>query len=841
MNQLRCRCLLCGYEIVSGDGDDFGRSKFNSNYHALYATSDDWNSPKLSSVVDVSQEFTQNVKHGVMVIPREDEFDIDVSDHIFEERFVKYRVSPTVPSDFPSLHLWGFAIHADCWRLLCEVNDQMGEQHHIRALFDLCVSQPNVSSAVDWFHQYGGHLKRDYPNAFQWPGEVCCPGTTYTLENTGDSNGLSPLENEFLQRFRRTGEYPPTEVTSEVIPQAILYRNMTRYLGLRHGEKEEEGRQPPYTDLPDNSFGPLPGPLLRLLSQDTRDPFQHLPHELLTEILVSTPSKDIKNLRLASKTVATLDLPERFWRSRFLNGNEFSYLYSFASCWPEPKTWAEKYEKAMRYHKYRKAIDYLREPDAIMLHHRKRVWELGEYLSRLIELRLSFQHCCPQVTRIASGAGHTYREGGGWLSAHIDLIPFNVQPKGGFRRLLKDEGGSRQLFEDAISIPIGEAVMEVSVSLVSLHGGTSLSGLTFGPKYQVGYDNYRSRESATWSGSKRVPGAIRGFHLALDSHSLRGIRIYCVPGGLSDWIGDHENLAKQAIVHSAGSLQKVELGLNALHAVSLSIFNQDSQDIVSVPNQDAQDIVSISNKDLQDVVTISSQDSQDTVSISNEDAQDVVSISNQDSQDTDRTLRNAEWDPFQTCLFGGVDGQKLPEVTQIVFSMTEVEEWEPSPRFLELFAIINYTRINYIKFLHTPPVEGRGTQRARASDSSILGLGAYYDEQCNGSLNHRPTAGGPIRDFKLKITPDRRLGEHLVGVDAIYHRGHLETRLNGLIIYTSCGRSIEVPPGISDIASDPDLETVRIRPEGGKIVGICSQLSRSKFIKNIGLLVAPEK
>lgn len=45
-------------------------------------------------------------------------------------------------------------------------------------------------------------------------------------------------------------------------------------------------------------------------------------------------------------------------------------------------------------------------------------------------------------------------------------------------------------------------------------------------------------------------------------------------------------------------------------------------------------------------------------------------------------------------------------------------------------------------------------------------------------------------------------------------------------MYTSCGRSLEVPPGISDIASDPgfDIEIVRICPEGGKIVGICGQL-----------------
>lgn len=266
----------------------------------MYAATDDWDSPKLSSVAGISQLNPRRVKHGVLFISREDEFDIDVSDHILEERFVQYRVSPTVSSDLPSLHLWGFAIHADCWRLLCEIDDQMGDQDHIRALFDLCTSQPNVSSTVDWFHQYGGRLKRNYSNAFQWPGKVPCPGITYTLEATGDIlEGVSPIENKFLQRFRLTGKYPPTEIMSRVNSRLNAY---TQY--LLHGE---EDKQPPYTDLPDNPAPALsPGPLLRLLSQDTHDPFQLLPYELLIDILVTTPSNDIKNLRLASKTFLQL-------------------------------------------------------------------------------------------------------------------------------------------------------------------------------------------------------------------------------------------------------------------------------------------------------------------------------------------------------------------------------------------------------------------------------------------------------------------------------------------------------------------------------------------------------
>jgi hypothetical protein len=144
----------------------------------------------------------------------------------------------------------------------------------------------------------------------------------------------------------------------------------------------------------------------------------------------------------------------------------------------------------------------------------------------------------------------------------------------------------------------------------------------------------------------------------------------------------------------------------------------------------------------------------------------------------DRSLWNVEWDAFQSCLFGGVNGQKLPELTEIVFSTTEAENWGTSFSRLDLCTITEYTRINYIQFSYTFPVEGRGTRRAQAPDPYTLGSGAYYDQQCNDPTVVTRRSG---RRSKTKATPDRRLGEHLIGVDAIYYRG-LETMLSGIIV-----------------------------------------------------------
>lgn len=48
----------------------------------------------------------------------------------------------------------------------------------------------------------------------------------------------------------------------------------------------------------------------------------------------------------------------------------------------------------------------------------------------------------------------------------------------------------------------------------------------------------------------------------LDNHALRGVQVYCDPGGLSYWAGDQKHLIKQVIVHPTGVLERIEVGLN---------------------------------------------------------------------------------------------------------------------------------------------------------------------------------------------------------------------------------------------------------------------------------------
>jgi hypothetical protein len=57
------------------------------------------------------------------------------------------------------------------------------------------------------------------------------------------------------------------------------------------------------------------------------DPFNWLPIEVLIQILTKLGSMDVIHLKQACRIYAELVLPDVFWRSRFLPGREFEYLF----------------------------------------------------------------------------------------------------------------------------------------------------------------------------------------------------------------------------------------------------------------------------------------------------------------------------------------------------------------------------------------------------------------------------------------------------------------------------------------------------------------------------------
>lgn len=56
------------------------------------------------------------------------------------------------------------------------------------------------------------------------------------------------------------------------------------------------------------------------------DKFSRLSPELLQLIATLLPTHDVRSVRLASPVFAILSLPEKFWASRFEQGNEFDHI-----------------------------------------------------------------------------------------------------------------------------------------------------------------------------------------------------------------------------------------------------------------------------------------------------------------------------------------------------------------------------------------------------------------------------------------------------------------------------------------------------------------------------------
>ena len=104
------------------------------------------------------------------------------------------------------------------------------------------------------------------------------------------------------------------------------------------------------------------------------DPFRLLPLDIIYELITSMASTDVCNLRLASRTVATLctdrTLPQAFWKSRFTPGFEMEFILAGSSLkTSKPNVnWGDLYK-------------HLRaQSNAGWLRNKRRIWECLERL-----------------------------------------------------------------------------------------------------------------------------------------------------------------------------------------------------------------------------------------------------------------------------------------------------------------------------------------------------------------------------------------------------------------------------------------------------------------------------
>lgn len=442
------------------------------------------------------------------VIPLDDSIDndIDIAEATVDQNWVQIRLFKTSfgqpfppPLPITPQPLWGFATHARCWDILCAKHGQLrshANSEALRALFNLCLSQPSQMGILNWGHLYGGIIQCAVDPSLLLPGEE--PDFA-DHELIGSIYQADPADLPALDSTTPTLQSGVLDIGCDGIPSTLC------------------------------------------------DPFRIFPAELLVSILIYMPSSSVISLRLASRTFAALELSNKFWLSRFSRGFEYHYVLDLMQDW---NSLSPRWKSCVM---HAKSISSLPS-----MNNRKRIWELASKMSEMIDLRLesslTVKYASVHQTDIV---GSTKDDGRRWLDARSDLCPLSKS----FVR------GSRAWSEDHVMFSTSPS--RVSASVISLNGKSYISGLLFlyddpaNEPIQLGYRASKTEDRFVWDDSFLIPGALRGFHVALDARGIRGLRIVSSSGACSNWVGDYEGIPrKNIIIADCEAIQGIKCGLD---------------------------------------------------------------------------------------------------------------------------------------------------------------------------------------------------------------------------------------------------------------------------------------
>ncbi|KAK6952163.1 hypothetical protein Daesc_006696 [Daldinia eschscholtzii] len=215
------------------------------------------------------------------------------------------------PQPIP-VEYWCYVIHDACWELL---RDRVDRRHRVSAnnlarhLFALLFNTPinAESETLAPGHDYG-HASQFHPRSRK-------------------------LDNRYFTRVNSTSySFITGDITEEFVPDEESLEDEVKFLQA--------------------CFLPSPSVIHREYSEP--DPFLLLPRELIVLVLIHLPSRDICNLRLASRYAADLSSPklldQMFWSSRFDPDFEMGFVFAGPSN-PrpgEPADWRTLYLKVVQ-------------------------------------------------------------------------------------------------------------------------------------------------------------------------------------------------------------------------------------------------------------------------------------------------------------------------------------------------------------------------------------------------------------------------------------------------------------------------------------------------------------
>ncbi|OBT98680.1 hypothetical protein VE01_03330 [Pseudogymnoascus verrucosus] len=272
------------------------------------------------------------------------------------------------------------------------------------------------------------------------------------------------------------------------------------------------------------------------------DCFQLFPTEIIYDILVCLPSKDVLNAKLASATFAALPLTNTFWASRFQRGFEFHCVFEAQRLQTNDSDWETMYL----------SVKSLQNTPSFK--NRRRIWKLlllvEELHSRLISAELKgtmshsfFEPDAPEDNR-------------SWNLASGVLC----QPDNYFDR------GCRSLF--ARTVDITRKVTGVFLSFARFNSTKYVSGIRFqqcnGVNSSLGYVVSDEEIELDVDGSvlSKDGCSIFGFYLAIDSRGVRALSLLASNGKVSTWVGEHEGIPKTRLLLNQGDILSLKAGFD---------------------------------------------------------------------------------------------------------------------------------------------------------------------------------------------------------------------------------------------------------------------------------------
>ncbi|CRK23836.1 hypothetical protein BN1708_013817 [Verticillium longisporum] len=507
-------CSLCGGAVI----DSGAQPSWMARFVALYALNDRAKTTAYVSGPGRREQFTDKITASSAAgIPIEPD-SVDPDDGSFRISLMRTAFDmENIPGAPPS---WGFPFHASCWEILSHACPQ-ADSSWVQTLFHLCRSLPVSSGLLDWRHDYHG-------------------------------SDLQDDETELLPSTE--AEHPGEPLINRRDPLAIPRMTLVFGSGISNGSDESTAV---LADIPTASNESV----VRSNKTTTRhmDTFAKLPAEILGLIITALPSSDVISLRQASRTVASINLPDAFWKSRFLPGREFDHVFEARqhfSSQTHRGRWRSIYRSMQRIE------------NTPSMENRKRIWKISTSLRRVLE-GMQGKDC--RGTAVQS----YFEPDAPPATASRPLVTAHRLLR---RRVQSMWRGCRALHERRLSLPPHD-IVTVFVSTINIFGRCYVSGLRIldvrnnsQPLGFINTENEMPLQAISGSSFR-----IKGFCLAQDQRGIRGLAVILNNGQLTQWIGDHDDIPKRRLVFESGTsscaavIDTIQGGFDAFKLVTLSV------------------------------------------------------------------------------------------------------------------------------------------------------------------------------------------------------------------------------------------------------------------------------